>query len=79
MINKLSSTYNDYAVAAIGIAKKVDMLPMNVGMGLCQAMVPLVAYNYSAKNYKRMKAFSHAARLAGMVFAGCCIVVVPKE
>ncbi len=74
MINKLSSGYGDIPVAAIGIVKKIDMLPMNVGMGLCQGMMPLVAYNYASGNYKRMKAFTDAARLAGMVFAGICIV-----
>lgn len=76
VVNKLSSEYNDYAVAAMGIVKKIDMLPMNVGMGLCQAMVPMVAYNYSTKNYRRMGAFTNAARLSGMVFAGICIVVM---
>ncbi len=75
MINNLSSRHGDIAVAAIGIAKKIDMLPMNVGMGLCQGMMPLVAYNYSSGNYKRMKAFSDTARLAGIGFAAVCIVV----
>lgn len=74
VVNKLSSGYNDFAVAAMGIVKKIDMLPMNVGMGLCQAMVPMVAYNYSTKNYRRMHAFTRAARLSGMAFAGMCIV-----
>ncbi len=74
MVNNLSSSYGDVSVAAIGIAKKIDMLPMNVGMGLCQGMMPLVAYNYAAKNYKRMKAFSDAARIAGIAFALVCIV-----
>lgn len=76
VVNKLSSGYNDFAVAAMGIVKKIDMLPMNVGMGLCQAMVPMVAYNYSTKNYDRMKAFTNAARLSGVTFAGICIVVM---
>lgn len=76
VINKLTSGYNDYAVAAMGIVKKIDMLPMNVGMGLCQAMVPLVAYNYSTRNYRRMRAFTNTARLAGVAFAGLCIVVM---
>ena len=76
VVNKLSSGYNDFAVAAMGIVKKIDMLPMHVGMGLCQAMVPMVAYNYSTKNYRRMKSFTNAARLSGVVFAGICIVVM---
>ena len=46
---------------------------MNIGMGLCQGMLPLVAYNYAAGNYKRMKAVSNTARLWGIGFALLCI------
>ena len=75
VINRLMAGHNDFAVAAMGIVKKLDMLPMCVSMGLCQAMVPLVAYNYSAKNYKRMKSFSRTARLSAMSFAAVCVIV----
>ena len=75
VVNNLTSGYNDFALAAMGIVKKIDMLPMNVGMGLCQAMVPLVAYNYSTKNYERMNSFANVAKIAGMSFAGICIIV----
>ena len=78
MINNLTASYSDVygdiPVAAVGIAKKIDMLPMNVGMGLCQGMMPLVAYNFSARNYKRMKAFTNTARLWGIAFSAVCIV-----
>jgi putative MATE family efflux protein len=72
-VNKLASGYGDIPVAAIGIVKKIDMLPMNVGIGLCQGMMPLVAYNYAAKNYKRMRSVSTAARVSGIAFAALCI------
>ena len=79
MLNNLTSGYSylygDVPVAAVGIAKKIDMLPMNVGMGLCQGMMPLVAYNYSSGNYKRMRSFTTAARNAGIAFALLCIIV----
>ena len=79
VINNLASSYSnqfgDVPVAAIGIAKKIDMLPMNVGMGLCQGMMPLVAYNYASGDHKRMRAFSRAARNTGMLFAGLCIIL----
>lgn len=74
VVNNLTAGYNDFALAAMGVVKKIDMLPMNVGMGLCQGMMPLVAYNYAAKNYERMRAASSCARIAGMSFAGLCIV-----
>jgi Na+-driven multidrug efflux pump len=75
IVNKLSSEYGTAAVTAIGAAKKIDMLPMNVGFGLSQGMMPLVAYNYAAGNYKRMRAFARTSRNAGMIFAGFCIVL----
>ena len=63
----------DVYVAAVGLVKKVDMLPMNTGMGLCQGMIPLVAYNYASGNYKRMKQFMRAARYTGIAFALLCV------
>ena len=69
------SLYGDVPVAAIGIAKKIDMLPMNVGFGLCQGMMPLVAYNFASGDHKRMRAIARTARNASMIFAGFCILV----
>ena len=73
--NHLASGYGDIPVAAMGLVKKINMLPMNVGMGLCQGMMPLVAYNYAAKHYKRMKSAINCARISGMGFAVLCILV----
>lgn len=73
LTNKLISTYGDTALAAYGIVKKIDMLPNNVGMGLAQAMVPLVAYNFASGNYKRMRSFIRAARISGIAFSLFCV------
>ena len=73
--NNLTSGYGDIELAAYGIVQKADMLPLNIGMGLCQGMMPLVAYNYASKNYPRMKSFTRAAQISGMVIAGICIVI----
>ncbi|MDE6664009.1 MAG: MATE family efflux transporter [Lachnospiraceae bacterium] len=54
VIDKLMASYGDIALAAIGIVLKAERLPLNVGIGICQGMMPLVAYNYSAKNHERM-------------------------
>ena len=79
VINNLASSYEaiygDVPVAAIGIAKKIDMLPMNVGFGLCQGMMPLVAYNFASGDHKRMREFSRTTRIAGMTFAAVCVVI----
>ena len=79
VINNLASSYStlygDVPVAAIGIAKKIDMLPMNVGFGLCQGMMPLVAYNFASGDHKRMRAIARTARNSAMIFAGFCILL----
>jgi Na+-driven multidrug efflux pump len=73
--NNLTSGYGDIELAAYGIVQKADMLPLNIGMGLCQGMMPLVAYNYASKNYPRMKSFAKTAQVVGMMIAGVCIVI----
>ena len=73
--NNLTSGYGDIELAAYGIVMKADMLPLNIGMGLCQGMMPLVAYNYAAKNYPRMKSFTRAAQISGIIVAGVCIIL----
>lgn len=74
-LNQFSSSYGDVELAALGIVKKIDMLPLNVGMGLCQGMLPLVAYNYASGDHDRMKKVISACRVAGMGFALCCVIV----
>jgi len=74
MINKLSSAHGDLELAAIGIVLKVERLPLNTGIGICLGMVPLVAYNYAAKNTQRMKGFFSAARLAGLAVSISCVI-----
>ncbi len=72
-LNQLSSGYGDIELAALGIVKKIDMLPLNVGMGLCQGMVPLVAYNYGSGDRERMKKVISACRIAGVAFSLICV------
>lgn len=55
VLNNFTSSYGSYAVAAMGIAKKIDMVPMYISQGLSQGIMPLVSYNYASKNIKRMK------------------------
>ena len=73
--NNLTSGYGDIELAAYGIVQKIDMIPLDIGMGLCQGMMPLVSYNYAAKNYSRMKSFVNRAQISGMMIAGICIVL----
>lgn len=74
VINRLASGHGDIELAAMGIVLKVERLPLNIGIGICLGMTPLVAYNYAAKNYKRMKEFFSTARIIGLVVSVVCVV-----
>lgn len=55
-VNKLMSGYSNAAVAGIGVAKKIDMLTYAIATGMSQGALPLIGYNYAARNTRRMKA-----------------------
>lgn len=55
VLNNFTSAYGSNAVAAMGIAQKVNMIPLYIALGLSQGVMPLVSYNYSGKNIQRMK------------------------
>lgn len=74
VVNRLAAGHGDLELAAMGIVLKVERLPLNIGIGICLGMTPLVAYNYASKNYPRMKAFFSTARLAGLVVSVICVV-----
>ena len=75
VINKLSATHGDVALAAIGVVTKAERLPLNIDIGICQGMIPLAAYNYSAGNYKRMKDVLNFSRALGLIISAICIVL----
>lgn len=75
IIDKLMVSYHDLALAAVGIVLKVERFPLNVGIGICQGMLPLVAYNYSAGNEQRMNETIRLSRRLGLSIAAVSIVL----
>ena len=75
IIDKLMVSYHDLALAAIGIVLKVERFPLNVGIGICQGMMPLVAYSYAAGNRKRMEDTVRLSRGLGLLIALISIVL----
>ncbi len=55
ILNNFTSAFGADAVAAMGITQKIYMVPMYVCMGISQGIMPLVSYNFSSGNHKRMK------------------------
>ena len=56
LFNKLVVSYSNQAIAGMGIAKKIDILAFAIANGMTQGVLPLIGYNYAAKNFKRMRA-----------------------
>ena len=75
VIVRLSANYSDVAIAAYGIVKKLDQFPLKASLGLCQGIMPIIGYNYGAKNYKRMNATLNFSWKLSFLFCGLCVVL----
>jgi len=75
VLDKLMSAYGETALAAIGIVLKVERLPQQIGVGLCQGMVPLVAYSHALKDYGKTKEVMRCTLKAGACVALISITV----
>lgn len=75
VLDKLMSGYGDVALAAVGIVLKAERLPLNIGVGICQGMMPMVAYNYASGNHRRMFDTIRFSLKAGLIAGGVSIVL----
>lgn len=75
IIGRLMSAYGDIPLAAVGIVLKAERLPLNVGVGLCQGMVPIAAYNYSSGNHRRMKEVLSFSRRVGLAVGAVSVTL----
>ena len=55
IMNNFTSSCGADAVAAMGIAQKINMVPVQIALGFSQGIMPLVSYSYASGNRKRMK------------------------
>ena len=55
ILNNLTAAWGSEAVAAMGIAQKINMVPMYVAMGFGQGIMPLWGYNFASGDGKRLK------------------------
>ena len=65
VLNNFTSAFGSNAVAAMGIAQKINSVTVQSALGLSQGIMPLISYNYASGNIKRMKkTFFFTARIA---------------
>lgn len=75
VLNKLMAGNGDLQLAAIGIVMKAERFPNAINIGICQGMLPIVAYNYSSGNISRMNKTIKTARMTGMIVSFFSVVV----
>ena len=81
-INKLMSSYSASAISGVNIAKKVDLCIIAFAQGFAQGILPLIGYNFAAKNGKRMKKIIRFSMIVSITFAGICVIlfsIFPKQ
>ena len=73
VLDNLMSLAGTAMQAGIGVAKKVNMLAHCIVRGMSQGVLPLIAYNYAAKNYKRMRASIFLSAALSVAMAALCM------
>ncbi len=71
--SKFVSQYTTEAMAALGIVKKLDQLPLYFSIGVSNGLLPLLAYNYSAGNQKRRRGIFRFGCLISLSFSLLCL------
>lgn len=81
ILNNFTSAYGSDPVAAMGIAQRVNMVPFQIAMGFSQGIMPLISYNYTSGNIKRMKkTFTFTAKISlGFILAVMLTFVFAAE
>ena len=54
---------------------KAERLPLNIGIGICMGMVPLIAYSYSSGDRKRMDGIFRFGRVVGLAIGVVSVVL----
>lgn len=67
-LNANMAVYGAEAVAALGIVMKAERLPNAVCVGICQGMMPIIAYNFTSGNRKRMDEVIKTGTVWGFIF-----------
>ncbi len=73
-VNILAAAHNDLVLAGMGIVMKVERIPNAVNIGICQGMLPIVAFNFASGDHERMKSVIKTARNTGLIVSVICIV-----
>ncbi|WP_066869425.1 MATE family efflux transporter [Clostridium mediterraneense] len=72
ILNNAFAVYGDNVLAGYGIESRICQVPEFIVMGIAQGIVPLIAFNYTAKNISRL---NKAMRFSAMLIIGIVVVI----
>lgn len=82
VLNNFTAAFGSNAVAAMGIAHKIQQIPINASFGFSQGIMPIMGYNYSRGNRCRMREaffFTAGVEAAILLSIGCIFVLFPER
>ena len=68
------SNYETEAIAALGIVRKLDQIPLHFAIGVSSGMLPLLAYNHAAGNHRRRRDAFLLGCVISCGFAMLCLI-----
>lgn len=75
ILNDCAGVYGDAAVAAMSIVNRICFFTFATALGIGQGFQPVCAFNYGAKEYKRVKSAFSFTVIVGEVFLGTVALV----
>ncbi|UMT75968.1 multidrug efflux MATE transporter MepA [Staphylococcus roterodami] len=75
VLNLFLAHYGNFAIASYGISFRLVQFPELIIMGLCEGVVPLIAYNFMANKGRMKDVIKVVIMSIGVIFAICMIAV----
>lgn len=76
ILNNFTAAFGSDAVAAMGIATKINIVPVQVALGLTQGIMPLISYNYGSRDFARAKRTVIFSSKVVISFQICIVVLL---
>lgn len=75
VLNLFLSHYGNFAIASYGISFRLVQVPELIIMGLCEGVVPLIAYNFMANKTRMKYVIKMVIASIGVIFIICMVAV----
>lgn len=76
LTNTAAGKYGDAAIAAMGIVTRIASMGIYAVFGFAKGFQPIAGYNYSAKQYERLKSAIKVAVIWTTVFSVCLVLAM---